>query len=369
MGTTRLHIALLCGGRSTEHAISVSSSVNIASVLNDSDRYALSIIYIAENGFWYLMEDVEAFLANSPQKLISEGKACPIALLPGNSKMPWLALDASGKRYVADCVFIALHGTQGEDGSPQGLLQMLGIPYVGSDLLSSAICMDKSVTKTVLEAAGISVVDWRLIDQDDARLSYDNLKQQFGKTLFIKPTTLGSSVGVAKVSDSDAFQRAIDYAFSYDNRIIIEPAIFGREIECPVLGNDKIQTAWPAEIIYHDNTFYSYDRKYKNSSAVTIQVPAALSQKLAKKIRHTAIQAYKILGCSGMARVDFFIDNQDAILINEVNTIPGFTDNSLYPKAFQKSGLSTSDLLDQLIQLALKRYQGNQVLRRIYKTV
>lgn len=357
--SNKLNLSILCGGQSAEHEISILSASNIVTAL-DKHKYNITIIYISRDGRWFLTDDIETFLAQGgPQHLVKIGRCDAIAISLGQKYHSWVSLNDSGKRYEVDCVFPVLHGTLGEDGAPQGLLEMMNIPYVGANVIGSALCMQKHMAKQLLRAAGLPVVDWQIIQRNE-RVSFDDIVAKLGHTLFIKPMSMGSSVGISKVRTEHEFQDALQHAFLYDNHVIIETYISGRELECSVLGNENPVASLPGEIITsHD--FYSYDAKYLDPNGAQIITPADLPDRIIETIQHYAIAAFQVLHCAGMARVDFFMQDEK-IIINELNTIPGFTDISMYLKNWEVSGLSQVQLLDNLIQLALQNYKQQHSL-------
>jgi D-alanine-D-alanine ligase len=251
----------------------------------------------------------------------------------------------------------------GEDGTIQGLLKLANVPFVGAGVLGSAVGMDKDVMKRLLRDAGLPIAKFLTFHGSDLRaLRFATVKKTLGVPLFVKPANLGSSVGISKVTDKDHFRRAIVDAFRYDNKIVIEEFIQGREIECAVLGNEKPVASLPGEIIVrHD--FYSYEAKYIDDKGARFEIPARLPKAVVKKIRALALQAYRVLDCEGMARVDFFLRAGGKVLVNEINTIPGFTKISMYPKMWHASGISYPRLIDRLIELALERSRKEKRLR------
>lgn len=358
--TKQLNLLVLCGGQSTEHEISIISASNIIKTLS-SKKYSITIAYITLQGAWHVITNHDIFLSKGPQACLKSGAADPVTVVLGDHEHPLVSLDDMNQRYKIDCVFPVLHGTRGEDGAPQGLCEMLDVPYVGAGVLGSAVSVEKHITKQLLDYAGLAVTPWSLVhawDWQDA--NYQQLTNDFGNTLFIKPVSLGSSVGIAKVNNETDFKQALKNAFKFDDRVIIEPAVIGREIECSVLGNEKPVASLPGEIItQHD--FYSYEAKYLDPNGAQTVSPADLPEQVIEDIQRMSIEAFKALEISGMARVDFFVLDND-ILINEVNTIPGFTDISMYPKNWEASGLEYSALLDDLIDLALQRHQKRKQL-------
>ena len=360
----RLCVSVLCGGQSTEHEVSVRSAKNIVSFL-DANKYDVSVVFIDHEGKWYLFDKLRDFLDREPEDLLSAG-GVPITVALGDSARPWQSLNGEGRHYEVNCVFPIIHGTNGEDGSLQGLLDLLNLPYVGADAQSSAICMEKDITKRLLRAADIPVLDWQtLYPGDSLEGLYQKLLPRLGSEMFVKAASLGSSVGTMPVKTEREFQQAVKDLFRYDERVIVEPRVRGREIECSVLGNENPRASLPSEIVvYHD--YYTYEAKYLDPAGARTVAPADLPSYLVKNIQKTAVDAFRAVHCAGMARVDFFLLNNEKLVVNELNTIPGFTSSSLYPKMWEVSGLPYRDLLDQLIELALQRHRYQQTLIRRY---
>ena len=352
--TNLLSILVICGGQSTEHDISLLSAKNVIERL-DPKKYLVSVAKIMHDGRW--------FYFNSAKEFFSQADAQLMQIIPGK-KNPFYA---NNNAVLVDCVFPVLHGTNGEDGTIQGLFEILTIPYVGADCLGSAIGMDKEVLKRLLSEANLPVVDRCLLRKSEMHLiNYAEITKKLGAVVFIKPNSLGSAVGVKKATDEKTFHVAVQNAFQYDEFILVEKAINGREIECSVLGNSNPVCSKPGEIINHTE-FYSYDAKYVDGAAATVKTPADLSPELIKVFQSLAIKAYQVLRTTGMARVDFFLSDSGEIIINEINTIPGFTNISMYPKNWEASGLSYVNLLDELIQLGLARFAFKQSLARVYQ--
>lgn len=343
------NILVLCGGQSTEHDISLLSARNVIENL-DQKKYVVSVVKITHDGAWNYYKTPAEFFSHSRSHLLQ--------ITPGNPEPFGVSVD---------CVFPVLHGTNGEDGTVQGMLELLNIPYVGADCVGSAIGMDKEILKRLLHEAGLPVVDRCLFRKFDRNaIQYVDVVKKLGATVFVKPNSLGSAVGIKKATDEKTFYAAIDNAFQYDEYILVEKAITGREIECSVLGNENPKASLPGEIINHTE-FYSYDAKYIDGQAATVNTPADLSPQLIKQFQTIAIQAYKTLRTIGMARVDFFFAQDGKIYLNEINTIPGFTNISMYPKNWEASGLSYASLLDELIQLGLARFEFKKTLNRVYQ--
>lgn len=350
-----LNIAVLCGGQSTEHEISLKSAKNIIAAL-DKSKYRVLIVYITHQGAWHLLDSIEQIHANSKNQL---------TIRLGDKKAALQSLDGQ-HQYEVDCFFPVLHGTLGEDGSMQGLFEVLDKPFVGAGSLSAAMSMDKVVTKEILVQYDLPVVPWIYVTHEDShQISYEQVKKQLGEVVFVKPVHLGSSVGIHKVKNEAEFKAALVDAFKYDNSILIEKLAAGREIECSVLGNENPKASKPAEVVLHCD-FYDYSAKYLSANAAETKVPADLSSEITEKIREYSLRAFKALRCSGMLRVDFFVLKDGSIYINEVNPIPGFTNISMYPKMWEASGIGYQELVDHLIRLALERYKTQQNYQRIF---
>ncbi|MBN6150626.1 D-alanine--D-alanine ligase [Xanthomonas sp. AmX2] len=340
----KIRVGIIFGGRSAEHEVSLQSAKNIADAL-DRERFDLRLIGIDKRGCWHRCGDPGGFLlhADDPARIA----------LRLSADEP--ALDPMQALQQLDVAFPIVHGTLGEDGSLQGLLRMAGLPFVGSGVLGSAVAMDKDVAKRLLRDAGLAVAPFACFHRHTAaQADFAALAAQFGLPLFVKPANQGSSVGVSKVRDAAQFDAALALALGYDRKVLVEAAIAGREIECAVLGNEAPQASVCGEVVVHDD-FYSYETKYISQTGAETVVPAAIDAASAQRIRDIAIDAYRALDCAGLARVDVFLTAAGEVLVNEVNTLPGFTRISMYPKLWQGSGLSYRDLITRLIELALER--------------
>ncbi|HBV57780.1 MAG TPA: D-alanine--D-alanine ligase A [Candidatus Magasanikbacteria bacterium] len=332
----KLNIAILFGGRSAEHEVSLQSAKNVISAL-DKTKYNPIPIFIDKSGRWFL----------------NDKSGDKIALLPqSNGEITNLAHPQ--KKQKINAVFPILHGPFGEDGTVQGLLKLTNVPFVGASVLGSAVGMDKDVMKRLLRDADIPIGKFLVFKKTD-KINFEKNVKRLGLPLFIKPANLGSSVGISKVKNKNEFTKAIAYAFKYDTKILIEEFINGREIECSVLGNDKPIASIPGEII-PSAEFYSYDAKYIDDKGARLEVPAKLINATRVKIQKLAVKAFQTLCCEGMGRVDFFLKKNGQIFVNEINTIPGFTAISMYPRLWAESGLNYTKLTDKLIQLAIDRF-------------
>jgi D-alanine-D-alanine ligase len=363
----KLRIGLVFGGRSGEHEVSLVSARSILDAL-DRDRYEPVLIGIDRQGGWHVTETNPDLLEARGQPLALDEGAPTVALAPGEGSalMP-VSGGSTGLSGPIDVFFPVLHGTYGEDGTIQGLLEMANVPYVGSGVLGSAVGMDKDVAKRLLRDAGIPVVEFITVRARDARAPLaDRVGAELGYPCFVKPANMGSSVGVHRVAGAEDLAAAVDDAFAYDRKILIERAVDAREIECSVLGNEEARASVPGEIVPTDQ-FYSYRAKYVDENGAALVIPADLDEAASARVRELSIRAFEVLELCGMARVDFLLDRGSGELyLNEVNTIPGFTQISMYPKLWEASGLSYAELVDRLVELALERHRQRQQLRTEY---
>jgi D-alanine-D-alanine ligase len=357
----KLRVAILFGGKSAEHEISLISARNIAQAM-DKNKYEIVSLGIDKDGRWFFDEGTR-LLNGGPATEVRLPRRDATAVLPGATRTPVIRIAPNRALGSVDVVFPVLHGPFGEDGTVQGLLKLANVPFVGAGVLGSAIGMDKDVMKRLLRDGKIPVAKFLVFERSSAdEIDFLHAKQVLGLPLFVKPANLGSSVGISKVTSRNQFARALKEAFRYDNKILLEEYIQGREIECSVIGNDHPIASLPGEIVTrHD--FYSYDAKYIDEKGAQLVIPAKLPARVGKKIQQMAIKSFKVLCCEGMARVDFFLTQRQKIIVNEINTIPGFTKISMYPKLWEVSGISYADLIDRLIQLALKRFRREKNLR------
>ena len=354
----KIRVALLFGGKSAEHEVSLRSAKNVAEAI-DKNKYEVVPIGIDKEGRWMLPDSSRSLLGEgSSGTLISSGKE--IMLRPQGSGA--LSLVSGGKSAGVDVVFPILHGPLGEDGTVQGLLTLANVPFVGSGVLGSAVGMDKDVMKRLLRDAGLPVGRFVTLRIHERRPAYLALAKKLGKILFVKPANMGSSVGVSKVRNKKEFEMALDLAFRYDNKILIEEFIPAREVECAVLGNENPVASIVGEIVpSHD--FYSYEAKYLDENGAALVIPAKISKELSNKIRKMAVEVFKTLNCEGLGRVDFFLTKKGKVYINEINTIPGFTSISMYPQLWGATGVSYGDLIDKLIKLAIERHTRESKLQ------
>ena len=353
--SAKLSLAVIFGGVSSEHEVSRMSVTSILENLSN-ERYEVHMVGITKEGRWLLYTGpVEDILSGAWE----QGPVTPAFLSPDPSVHGLVALrDGKAETIHVDVIFPALHGKNGEDGTIRGLFQLSGIPYVGCDTESSAICMDKAVTHSLLSSADIEQAHylWFYADRFDA--APDTIKNKIQARLdfpvFVKPSNAGSSVGVSKVERFEDLDQAIRKAAREDKKVVVEEGITGQEVEVAVLGNRDCDASIVGEI-GASAQFYDYDDKYINGTS-QLYIPARIPQEVSEKIRQTAVRAYRLLGCSGLARVDFFVTAGDnRVILNEINTLPGFTSISMYPKLWMAMGLSYGELLDKLIELALQR--------------
>jgi len=345
---SKINIALFFGGRSAEHEVSLLSARSIFQALNQ-DKYNIFPIAISKNGYF-------RSLAVSKKILFGEDKRVPE--VERTNVLPEGILNLLENKI--DLVFPVLHGPFGEDGKIQGFLDVLNIKYVGCNLRASAVGMDKAYMKQIFAYNGIPQSKFEILKKMDySQQKRSNFFNEFAKNLglpfFIKPANMGSSIGISRVNDLQSFARAVNEAFEFDKKLILESNVEGRELESAVLGSEKdIKVSAAGEIIStHD--FYDYQAKYEDQSTELI-IPAKLSPAAKAKIRNLSVQAFRAVGAEGISRLDFFVnEEQDQILVNEINTMPGFTKFSMYPLLFEESGISYSELLDNLIELALKK--------------
>lgn len=349
-------IAILYGGKSGEHEVSLKSGGSIYTNL-DKALFRPVLIGVDHDGIWYLQissgfrEDKKSLKLVKSEKLI-------VSVVPGRG------LYCEGKKLEIDLVFPVLHGTFGEDGTLQGLLEMAGIPYAGAGVTGSAIGMDKALAKQLWLQSGLPVVPFITVRAGPGFHEEETLKhavEQFGFPLFVKPANAGSSVGVTKVNSLEELKSGVKNGFRYDTKLLIEPAIEGREIECSVIGNSDPVSFLPGEVISDD--FYDYDSKYIHPESVKLSVPADLTENEKNEIKKTAEKAFSTAEAEGFARVDFFIEkNSGKVLINEINTLPGFTEISMFAKLCDVSGLSYKNMLSKIIHLAEERYKQRERL-------
>ncbi len=358
-----MYVAVIFGGRSAEHEISLLSGDFIARTL--AQRHTVLPIYITRNGEWFFLPDALASDSIKTAHRSLPTSAKPVIVWQKDGSGVLLEKESGTHLAPVDCAFPALHGPYGEDGTIQGMFEMLGIPYVGADVLGSAIGMDKATTKYLLKAHRLPTVPFVIIDRRSWVSDKDSFLQSVSKTLqlpiFVKPSNLGSSVGIVRVTAWDELEPAIHTAFDYDVTLLVEQGLTPiREVECSVLDGTPPRASVVGEITYARD-FYDYKAKY-DDERTQLHIPADLPDATAERVRELAVQAFLALRCSGMARVDFFI-HPEGVYINEINTIPGFTPYSMYHRLWSVSGLSPPELLDELLRLAIERHRTRRALR------
>ncbi|MBX7227495.1 MAG: D-alanine--D-alanine ligase [Chitinophagales bacterium] len=355
-----LRLVLLFGGKSPEHEVSIVSARNIWQAI-PKDKFEVLLVGISPKGKWYLEQP-----ENHAKKDFVIGKdGIQLAILPGDEQHKLLRMDNHQSLGKIDAVFPITHGPNGEDGTLQGLLTQLDLPFVGPGVLASALAMDKDYCKRILTLAGIPNAPYvTLYKHDKGAINYASISAELGHVLFIKPANMGSSIGVRKTTNEQEFLAAVEHAFQFDIKILVEQGVNGREIECAVLGNEFPEASTVGEIVMNTG-FYDFESKYQSADAATLYIPAQnLTPEEIDKIRATAMKAYQVLGLEGMSRVDVFLTPQGEVYINEPNTLPGFTSISMYPKLWEHSGLPYSDLIVRLVDIAIQRHRRDSSIKR-----
>ena len=358
------NIAIIFGGHSSEHEVSINSARNIFKAL-DKTKFNPILLGVSKQGTWYSVneKDFETLESINDSKMPQEQT---VTLIRAQSKVYSLNLQ-NHQRQGLDCAFAIIHGTNGEDGTMQGHLKILGLPFVGCGVLSSAVAMDKEVMKIVMTAAGIPNSKWMVLKSYETP-DFDKISKQLGLPFFIKPANAGSSVGVHKIKSKEDFAVKIKDAFKYDHKVLAEEFIDGREVECSVMGlNHKAEAAVPGELVVK-HEFYSYEAKYLDPNGAEIVIPAKVTAEQTEAIRKLAVKTYEALYCDGLTRVDFFMKKDGTLTVNEINTLPGFTKISMYPMMWQAKGVGYSDLITQLIQLAFDKNDFDNQLNLDFRT-
>lgn len=351
----KINAAIIFGGRSNEHDVSIQSAKSVISNINQ-DKYKLHLIGITRQGQWRLYkgaaDGIESWLDNSE----------PLILPPDPLYSGYFLTGDTNRVYKLDVAFPVMHGTYAEDGTIQSVLELAGIPYVGPEVLSSALAMDKVIAKQVCgfndipqcKFCSCTVYDWN--GKKDGIVS--DFERELGYPIFIKPANMGSSVGISKAKNREELIKAIDTAFLFDRKIVAEEFVDGREVECAVIGNDECMASIPGEVV-SAKEFYDYEAKYDDKFDSATYIPANLDDVTLENVRELALKTYKVLNCKGLCRIDFFVTKSDnKILLNEANTLPGFTKISMYPKMMINMGISYSELIDKLFELAIENAQS-----------
>ncbi len=353
----KVRVGIIFGGRSAEHQVSLQSAKSIINAI-DKDKYEPVLIGITPQGEWLLNESTLCLLNQDDPKLIAlNDDGQPVALLASANKGEVMNTNGQAGISNVDVIFPVLHGPYGEDGSIQGLAKLANIPCVGSGIIGSAVGMDKDFTKRLLMLAGLNVADYELVRRGNlSNELIDTIENRLRYPVFVKPANMGSSIGVSKADDRAALIEAVAKASRFDSKVLVEAAVIGREIECAVLGNDDPQASICGEIAANHG-FYDYDSKYIEADGATLSIPAQISEEESDRIREISKQVFTTLECRGLTRVDVFLTPDSQVYINEVNTMPGFTKISMYPKLWEHSGISYSELIDTLIQLAIDDFR------------
>lgn len=359
MSGGRLRVGIIFGGRSGEHEVSVMSARGILKAL-DPARFEPVLVGIDRKGSWQLVEPRALLARGGTDQVVGEGALAAVDESAISRREP----TDLPSRFGVDVFFPIVHGTQGEDGALQGLLEMAGAPYVGCGVLGSAVGMDKDVAKRLLRDAGLPVVDFVVARKGSASLAgiEQRVAAELGYPCFVKPANLGSSVGISKVRSAAELPAALEQAFRYDRKLVIERAIAAREIETAVLGLEQPEVSLPGEIVPR-HEFYSYEAKYLDPNGAELIVPAPISEEQTREVQRLSLRTFEALELEGLARVDFFLDRDTGEwFVNEVNTLPGFTEVSMYARMWQQSGLTYRDLVTRLIELALARFEARRAL-------
>lgn len=365
--TKKLRIGVIFGGRSGEHEISLRSARSVIDAI-DKSKYELVPIAITKEGNWLGPAAAAKLLPAETQRLVSsnsrERAGESVAILGDPSRKGLVKLNAQDQaREQLDVIFPVLHGTYGEDGTLQGLLEMAAIPFVGSGTLASACGMDKVTMKALFKEAGLPICRYTWLlrsewENDPAKVTR-RIIREIGFPNFVKPANLGSSVGVSKATDKKSFAKAVELAARFDRKIMVEELVEAREIECAVMGNDRPEASLPGEYVIHEESarFLDYTEKYSSTGNVEFVVPARISKAVTRKIQSMAVTAYKAIDASGLSRVDFFLKPDGEVLVNEINTLPGLTEVSGFPKMWEASGIPFPKVIDRLIGFAIERHR------------
>lgn len=352
----KIRVGLIFGGNSSEYEISIISGRNIYKAI-DKEKYDVYPMWITNTGFLASDEDSRKVLEDPSYQIENPHNVTNISNV----------IELSGRPEI-DVFFPIVHGNLGEDGCLQGLLRILDKPFVGDDVLAAAITMDKELNKIMAQRAGVPVADWISIkrfeynDAKNEKLSYDYVSQKLGTDLFVKPSNQGSSVGISHVTSASDYKAALAEAFKYDDKVLVEETIKGTEVETAVLGNDDAIVSGVGQITNAQGSWYSYENKYNDNSTSKLQIPAALPSEIIEMVRRQALKVYHATECSGLARVDSMLSSDNKVIFNELNSLPGFTNISMYPKLFEQVGISYTELITKLLNYALDRYAHKKTL-------
>ncbi|HMQ07670.1 MAG TPA: D-alanine--D-alanine ligase [Saprospiraceae bacterium] len=361
----KLKIGVLFGGRSSEHNISLLSAKNVIETM-DKEIFEPVMIAIDKDGVWHYNEGPMAIIHPDDARAIAIHNLDNPVIFSQNANEQTLYSTRSGKALMnIDVLFPVLHGTYGEDGSVQGFAKLANIPCVGCGILGSAAGMDKDITKRLLRDGGVPVAQFVTLRKGfNDELTYEEITRQLGYELFVKPANLGSSVGVSYVQNREEFEQAVTEGFEYDHKLVIEEKITGREIECAVLGNLNPQASLIGEVVQTGLGWYTFENKYVNAAGSRTDIPAQFSEEISDRARKMAVTTYRLLECEGLTRVDMFVKDDGEILVNEINTLPGFTAVSMYPKLWEATGIPYKALITRLIELAIESHRERNALRQ-----
>ncbi|WP_353213559.1 D-alanine--D-alanine ligase [Salinisphaera hydrothermalis] len=357
----RTRVAVICGGASAEHEVSLQSARNIVAAL-DRERFEVSVIGIDKAGVWHAA-DPDDFVhhPDDPKRIALKSSDAALAIVPGRESGQIIDAETGRVALETDVAFPIVHGPTGEDGTLQGMLRAANIACVGAGVLASAAAMDKDITKRLLRDAGLAIAPFEVVTATDLPLDHAALTARLGSPLFVKPANLGSSVGVSRAASADELAAAVDLALTFDHKVLIESAVTGREIECAVLGNAEPEASTVGEVVVAEGGFYAYDTKYVDDTARVV-IPAELDADTIDAVRRVALATYRALDCRGLARVDVFVTPDDHVVVNEINTLPGFTRISMYPKLWAESGIAYPALVARLVGLALEQHTADRAL-------
>ena len=360
-------VGILFGGKSVEHEVSLQSARNVYEAI-DKTKYEVALIGIDKAGLWHVCDPARLDAAATPTAELPAGTGGDtVALVPGETARSLVVRGSRRGLPQLDVVFPVLHGTYGEDGTVQGLLKLANVPFVGAGVLGSALGMDKDIARRVLRDAGVPICrSVTLTAREAGATSFETLAALLGAPFFVKPANSGSSVGVSKVRDAAGWAAARTDALRYDHKLLVEEFVAGREIEVAVLGNDDPQASVAGEIV-PQHEFYSYTAKYLDEHGALLRIPAELPPAVSDRVRRLAVDTFRALQCAGMARVDFFVQADGTAYVNEINTIPGFTKISMYPKLWEATGVPYAELIERLLALAIEKFERDQRLETSYQ--
>ncbi len=360
----KIRLGIIFGGKSLEHEVSLLSARNVIRAL-DRNKYDVFLIGIDKEGRWHLQDEQKflSFFDDTLKVSLDAERQGSIIHLSSDSSV--VSLNGKSVLEKLDVVFPVLHGVNGEDGAVQGLLKLADTPFIGAGVLGSAIGLDKEIMKRLLRDAQIPVAKFLTYRRFSTKVTFEDCSAALGVPFFVKPSNGGSSVGVSKIHTKEEYDAKIEEAFQYDHKVMIEQYISGREIECALIGNEDLDVSVPGEVIPKGD-YYSYDAKYFDENAASVEIPAKLTDEEVLKVQALAKKAYQALSCEGLARIDFFFTKEGEFIVNEINTIPGFTNMSMFPRLWAASGVGLKEIIDRLVHLALERKERENLLQSSY---